>query len=224
LDHANKANADSMKSLKRYTEQVREIQLQVRDSHQRNIFEDVEKQNSDNIFRMISSRSHLKIEEEQRQRDEMKEQYYAAEKRATILESEKEELAASCDQAERARKQAELDASDGREQANDLIAQVNSLNATKRRMEGELQAIHADLDETLNEYRASEESSKKAMAEAERLAEEVRKEQEHVTQVERLRVSIEAQIKELQVRNSHFIYYSKKRTQPNRSHTHEISL
>ncbi|KHN87676.1 Myosin-4 [Toxocara canis] len=167
LDHANKANADAQKNLKRYTEQTREVQLQ--------------------------------IEEEQRQRDEMKEQYYAAEKRVTLLQSEKEELAASCEHAERARKQAELDAADGREQANELIAQTSSLSATKRKLEGELQAIHADLDETLNEFRASEESSKKAMAEAEHLADEVRKEQEHAAHVERMRVGLETQIRELQI-------------------------
>lgn len=81
----------------------------------------------------------MQIEEEQRQRDEMKEQYYGAEKRAALLQSEKEELAAACEQAERARKQAELDAADGRERANELIAQTSSLNATKRKLEGELQ-------------------------------------------------------------------------------------
>ncbi|KAK6104848.1 Myosin tail family protein [Brugia pahangi] len=166
LDHANKANADAQKNLKRCTEQIREIQLQ--------------------------------IEEEQRQRDEMKQHYYTAEKRAQILEAEKDEISQALEQAERARKQAELDASESRDQANELNMQVSNLGAAKRKAEGELQAIHADMDETLNEFRASEERSKRAIGDVERLAEEYRQEQEHGLHIDRMRKGLEAQIKDMQ--------------------------
>ncbi|KAI1711889.1 myosin head (motor domain) domain-containing protein [Ditylenchus destructor] len=168
LDHANKANADAQKNLKRTQEQIRELQMQV--------------------------------EEEQRNRDEVREQYLNAEKRATILQSEREELAVALEQAERARKQAEYEAHDMRDQVNDLSAQVNSLSGMKRKLEGELQALHADLDETLNEYKAAEERSKKAMADAGKLAEELRQEQEHSLHIDRMRKGLEMQIKEMQVR------------------------
>lgn len=82
----------------------------------------------------------MQIEEEQRQRDEMKEQYYNAEKRAQMLEAEKEEIAQTLEQAERARKQAEYESAEGRDQANELNVQVSNLNAAKRKAEGELQA------------------------------------------------------------------------------------
>jgi myosin heavy chain 6/7 len=142
----------------------------------------------------------MQVEEEQRTRDDIREQYLSAEKRATILQSEKEELSVALEQAERARKQAEYEAHDARDQLNDLSAQVNSLTGLKRKLEGELQAIHADLDETLNEYKASEERSKKAIADAGRLAEELRQEQEHAMHVERLRKGLEQQVKEMQIR------------------------
>ncbi|VDN05641.1 unnamed protein product [Thelazia callipaeda] len=171
LDHANKANADAQKNLKRCMEQIREIQAQ--------------------------------IEEEQRQRDEMKQQYYSAEKRAQMLEAEKDEIAQSLEQAERSRKQAEFESSESRDQANELNMQVCNLSAAKRKAEGELQArfpaIHADMDETLNEFRASEERSKKALSDVERLAEEYRQEKEHGLHIERMKKGLEAQIKEIQI-------------------------
>ncbi|KAK0404980.1 hypothetical protein QR680_017737 [Steinernema hermaphroditum] len=142
----------------------------------------------------------MQVEEEQRNRDDIREQYLSAEKRSTLLQSEKEELVVACESAERARKQAEYEAADSRDQANELSAQCNSLSATKRKLEGELQAIHADLDETLNEFKNSEERSKKAMSDAARLAEELRQEQEHAMHIDRMRKGLEAQIKEMQTR------------------------
>jgi hypothetical protein len=46
------------------------------------------------------------------------------------------------DQVQRACKQAEYEATDFREQVNDLSGQNNSLSATKRKLEGEMQAMH----------------------------------------------------------------------------------
>uniref|UniRef100_A0A8R1HU94 Uncharacterized protein n=1 Tax=Caenorhabditis japonica TaxID=281687 RepID=A0A8R1HU94_CAEJA len=142
----------------------------------------------------------LQVEEEQRNGADTREQFFNAEKRATLLQSEKEELLVANEAAERARKQAEYEAADARDQANEANAQVSSLSSAKRKLEGEIQAIHADLDETLNEYKAAEERSKKAVADATRLAEELRQEQEHSQHVDRLRKGLEQQLKEIQVR------------------------
>jgi hypothetical protein len=78
--------------------------------------------------------------------------------------------------------------------------------------------MQADLDEAVAELKNSEERSKKAgefvciirfenrfvfcslAADAARLAEELRSEQEHAIQVERLRKGLEQQIKDLQTR------------------------
>ena len=51
-----------------------------------------------------------------------------------------------------------------------------------------------------NELRAAEESSKKASADAARIADEHRREQEHSSQIEKLRRALEGQVKELQSR------------------------
>ena len=59
--------------------------------------------------------------------------------------------------------------------------------------------IQADLEDHANELKASEENAKRAMSDAARLAEELRHEQEHSQQIEKLRRALEQQLKELQV-------------------------
>ncbi|KAI6195099.1 Myosin head [Aphelenchoides besseyi] len=142
----------------------------------------------------------LQVEENQRNLDDMREQYLNAEKRNQLLQSEKEELMHQAEAAERARRAAENDLIELREAVNDLSAQVNSLGGLKRKLEGELQALHAELDESLTELKNADELAKKASADAARLAEELRQEQEHSQHVERLRKGLEIQIKEMQVR------------------------
>jgi len=52
----------------------------------------------------------------------------------------------------------------------------------------------------MNELRQTEDQAKKAMADAARLAEELRQEQEHAGQIDKLRRALEVQVKELEVR------------------------
>jgi chromosome segregation ATPase len=103
-------------------------------------------------------------------------------------------------QSARACKQAEYAAQESREQASQLSAENQSLGNSKRKFDQDLQALHHDLDETLNELRASEDNAKKAMADAAKLAEELRQEQEHSMHIERTRKGLEQQIKEMQAR------------------------
>merc|ERR1711931_194288 len=60
--------------------------------------------------------------------------------------------------------------------------------------------MQTDLEDQGNELRAADEQSKKAMGDAARLAEELRSEQEHSQHIEKMRKTLEAQVKELQAR------------------------
>jgi hypothetical protein len=60
--------------------------------------------------------------------------------------------------------------------------------------------MQADLDEAVSEVKNSEERAKKATLDASRLVEELRAEQDHALQVERLRKGLEQQVKDLQTR------------------------
>ncbi|ETN81715.1 myosin head [Necator americanus] len=204
LDHANRANADAQKTIKKYMETVRELQLQV---------EDEQRQKDEIRLRILHTpRLHQSTVVMNKKTEEAPmrtaateeittgEQFLNSEKRNAILQTEKEELSQVAEAAERARRNAETDCIELREHNNDLSSQLNGITAVKRKLEGELQAMHSELDETLAELKNVDEMGKKAAADAARLAEELRQEQEHSMHVERIRKGLEVQIKEMQIR------------------------
>merc|ERR1712226_72663 len=69
-----------------------------------------------------------------------------------------------------------------------------------RKLEGEMQTLHADLDEMLNQAKNSEEKAKKAMVDAARLADELRSEQDHVSVQSKAKRSLETQMAEMENR------------------------
>merc|ERR1712055_340830 len=138
--------------------------------------------------------------EEQRLSSEYREQYGIAERRANALHGELEESRTLLEQSDRGRRQAEAELAEANENLSNLTTQSNALGLAKRKLEGELQTLHADLDEMLNEAKNSEEKAKKAMVDAARLADELRAEQEHAQAQEKMRKGLEVQVKELQAR------------------------
>jgi len=140
------------------------------------------------------------IEEEQRQRDEAREVAATAERRANVIIGELEELRTALEQAERARKAAESELHDAADRISDVSTQNANLSSQKRQLESTIAAMQADLDEAVNELKNSEERGKKADSDASRLVEELRQEQDHALQVERLRKGLEQQVKDLQSR------------------------
>jgi myosin heavy chain 6/7 len=196
LENETKQKAEALRIKKKLESDINELEIAL--DHANKAYADAQKtikRHQDQIREL-----QLQVEDEQRQRDDLREQYLNSEKRNALLQSEKEELAVQAEQAERARRAAEADLIELREAVNDLSNQVNSLGGIKRKLEGELQALHGELDETLTELKNADELSKKASADAARLAEELRQEQEHSQHVDRLRRGLEQQIKEMQVR------------------------
>ena len=55
--------------------------------------------------------------------------------------------------------------------------------------------VQADIEDQSNELKMAEDNAKRAMADAARLAEELRHEQEHAQQIERLRRALESQVR-----------------------------
>jgi myosin protein heavy chain len=140
------------------------------------------------------------VEDEHRQRDQIRESLLGSERKCTVMQAEKDELLSSLSSAERTRKQAEYDAEEARQQCNELSAENASVAAAKRKAETELQALQGDLDEAMNELKSADDNAKKAMSDAARLAEELRQEQEHSMHQERMRKGLEQQLKEMQTR------------------------
>jgi myosin heavy chain 6/7 len=68
-----------------------------------------------------------------------------AERRANALANELDESRTLLEAADRARRGAEQELSEGHEQINDLSAQADSLSSNKRKLEAELQTLHVSL-------------------------------------------------------------------------------
>ena len=60
-----------------------------------------------------------------------------------------------------------------------LLAANSGLSNQKRKMEGDIHQMQADLDNMLSQSKGAEEKAKKAMVDAGRLADELRSEQDH---------------------------------------------
>jgi len=87
--------------------------------------------------------------------------------------------------------------SDVVEQLSDATLGNQALQSAKRKLDAEMQTMHADLDEMLAETRLSEEKAKKAMMDAARLADELRSEQEAAQKSEKNKTALEYQVKDM---------------------------
>jgi len=168
LEHANAANQDTQKSIKRYHTQIREAQS--------------------------------KLEDEQRTKEVCRDQLIAAEKKSHSIQNALEEARTLLEQADRARRTTEQELSDTNEQLSELTCQNQAIAGAKRKLESEMQTLHADMDEMAGEAHLSEEKAKKAMVDAARLADELRGEQDLAQQLEKDRKLMDCQIKDIQHR------------------------
>ncbi|CAL4062729.1 unnamed protein product [Meganyctiphanes norvegica] len=168
LDHANKANSDLAKTIKKVGLDIKTMQD--------------------------------KYMEENNLASEFREQFSVAERRGNSLHGELEESRTLLEQSDRGRRQAEADLADVNEQYQDLYNQHNSLSIVKRKIESEYQTLSADLNEMLNDAKASEDKAKKAMVDAARLADELRAEQEQSHNLGTQKKSLEAQYKDLHLK------------------------
>merc|ERR1711899_35516 len=168
LDHANAANLETAKTIKKYHQNIREAQV--------------------------------KLEDEQRLKEVCRDELLACERKANSCQNALEEARTLLEQSDRARRMTEQELSDTNEQLSDLTCTNQAIAGAKRKIESEMQTLHGDLDEMVNEAHISEEKSQKAMVDAARLADELRSEQELAQNYERDRKLLECQLKDMQSR------------------------
>merc|ERR1712149_77259 len=168
LEHANAANQDTQKTIKRYHQQIRESQQ--------------------------------RLEDEQRTKEVVRDQLLSGERRANSAQNALEEARTLLEQADRSRRMTEQELSDTNEQLSDLTCTNQAIAGAKRKLESEMQTLHADMDEMASEAHLSEDKAKKAMVDAARLADELRNEQELAQAYERDRKLFECQVKDMQQR------------------------
>ncbi|XP_052774021.1 myosin heavy chain, striated muscle-like isoform X10 [Mya arenaria] len=196
LEAEAKGKAEALRIRKKLEQDINELEVAL-DAANR-IRADMEKANK----RMQEQCREMQtaIEDEQRNTSEAREAYGMAERRVAVVQGECEELRSALESAERSRKAAENELIDTNDRVNELSAQVQALGSQKRKLEGDIGAMQGDLEEMGNEVRGADDRAKKAIADAARLADELRAEQDHGQQVEKMRKALEAQIKDLTVR------------------------
>merc|ERR1712095_65211 len=139
-------------------------------------------------------------EEASRVRQEMAEKASLADRRANSLQGEMEEARALLDSAERGKRQTEAELGEARSAVNEMTTVNSRAGAEKRRVEGALHTMQAEIDDMLHQAKNSEEKAKKAMVDAARLADELRAEQDHVSVLSKTKRSLETQMGEMENR------------------------
>merc|ERR1712180_318414 len=130
----------------------------------------------------------LKVDEESASKSAAADAKVAADRKAAAMANELEEARALLETADRQRRFADLN----------NVSQ--SITAAKRKLEGELNQLNADLDEMTNEARLSEDKAARAMVDAARLADELRCEQDLAMNLEKDKKILEAQCKDAATR------------------------
>merc|ERR1711962_371128 len=138
----------------------------------------------------------LKVDEESASKSAAADAKVAADRKAAAMANGLEEARALLETADRQRRSAEQELADTNESLADLNNVSQSITAAKRKLEGELNQLNADLDEMTNEARLSEDKAARAMVDAARLADELRCEQDLAMNLEKDKKLLEAQCKD----------------------------
>merc|ERR1711990_219496 len=139
-------------------------------------------------------------EEAARLRQEMSEKASLAERRSNALQGEMEEARALLDSAERGKRQTEAELTEARMAVNEMNNVNSRAGADKRRLEGAVHTLQAEIDDMLHQAKGSEEKAKKAMVDAARLADELRAEQDHVSVQSKNKRSLETTMADMETR------------------------
>ncbi|KAG5268306.1 hypothetical protein AALO_G00211070 [Alosa alosa] len=142
----------------------------------------------------------LQLDESLRANDDLKENSAIVERRNNLLQAELDELRSLVEQTERGRKLAEQELLDVSERVQLLHSQNTSLLNQKKKLEGDTSQLQNEVEEAVQECRNAEEKAKKAITDAAMMAEELKKEQDTSSHLERMKKNMEQTIKDLQHR------------------------
>ncbi|TDG97145.1 hypothetical protein EPR50_G00222760 [Perca flavescens] len=142
----------------------------------------------------------LQLDEALRANEDLKENIAIVERRNNLLQAELDELRSALEQTERCRKLAEQELLDVSERVQLLHSQNTSLLNQKKKLESDTAQLQSEAEEAVQECRNAEEKAKKAITDAAMMAEELKKEQDTSSHLERMKKNMEQTIKDLQHR------------------------
>ncbi|XP_047224979.1 myosin-7B-like [Girardinichthys multiradiatus] len=142
----------------------------------------------------------VELEDKVQLANQLQEQIVLLERRCLLITAEEAELRGILEQTDRAQKMAENELLEASERVNLLAAQNAGLLNQKRKLEMDLSLLTGEADEAMQESRRAEEKAKKAISDAALMAEELKKEQDSSSVLERMKKNMESTVKELQVK------------------------
>ncbi|NP_036736.1 myosin-3 [Rattus norvegicus] len=196
LDAEVRSRNEAIRLKKKMEGDLNEIEIQL--SH-------ANRQAAETIKHLRSVQGQLKdtqlhLDDALRGQEDLKEQLAIVERRANLLQAEVEELRATLEQTERARKLAEQELLDSNERVQLLHTQNTSLIHTKKKLETDLTQLQSEVEDASRDARNAEEKAKKAITDAAMMAEELKKEQDTSAHLERMKKNLEQTVKDLQHR------------------------
>ncbi|XP_061562372.1 myosin-1B-like isoform X3 [Phycodurus eques] len=196
LDAEVRSKNDAMRIRKKMETDLNELEMQL--SHSNRQASEAQKQ-------LKSLQAHLKeqtllLDNTLRSQDDLKEQVALLERRNILMQAEVEELRAALEQSDRSRKLSEQELADACERAGLLNSQNTSLLNHKRKVDADVSQLQGELEDTIQEARNADEKAKKAMTDAAMMAEELKKEQDTSSHLERMKKNMEVSVKDLQHR------------------------
>uniref|UniRef100_A0A8C2Z7T5 Myosin heavy chain, fast skeletal muscle-like n=1 Tax=Cyclopterus lumpus TaxID=8103 RepID=A0A8C2Z7T5_CYCLU len=196
LDAEVRSRNDALRIKKKMEGDLNEMEVQL--SHANRQAAEAQKQLRNVQGQFKDAQLHL--DDAIRGQEEMREQVAMVERRNTLMLAEIEELRAALEQTDRSRKVAEQELVDASERVGLLHSQNTSLINTKKKLEAELIQIQGEVEDSVQEARNAEEKAKKAITDAAMMAEELKKEQDTSSHLERMKKNLEVTVKDLQHR------------------------
>merc|ERR1712168_1369454 len=196
LETESKGKAEALRMKKKLESDVGELEMSLEHANASN----VETQKSIKKYQLQIRDAQAKLEAEQRDKEVARDQLVAVDRKAHAMQNALEEARTLLEQADRNRRVAETELSDVNEGLSEATVQNQAIAAAKRKLESEMQTLHADLDEMSSEAKLCEDKAAKAMVDAARLADELRTEQDAAQGTEKQRRLLEAQTKDMQQR------------------------
>merc|ERR1712027_158426 len=196
LESEQGAKAEALRIKKKLEGEINELEIALDHSNKANS----EAQKSIKRYQAQVREAECAYEEASRVRQEMSEKASLADRRANALAGEMEESRSLLDSAERGKRQTEAELGEARNAVNEMTTVNSRAGAEKRRVEGSLHTMQAEIDDMLHQAKNSEEKAKKAMVDAARLADELRAEQDHSNTQEKGKRALEGQLAELEQR------------------------
>uniref|UniRef100_A0AAY5K5F6 Myosin motor domain-containing protein n=1 Tax=Esox lucius TaxID=8010 RepID=A0AAY5K5F6_ESOLU len=196
LDSEVRSRNDALRVKKKMEGDLNEMEIQL--SHANRQAAEAQKQLRNVQGQLKDAQLHL--DDAVRASEDMKEQAAMVERRNGLMVAEIEELRAALEQTERSRKVAETELVDASERVGLLHSQNTSLLNSKKKLESDLVQVQGEVDDIVQESRNAEEKAKKAITDAAMMAEELKKEQDTSSHLERMKKNLEVTVKDLQHR------------------------